>query len=70
MTLAGLLLYGLRPLNQRARAPGKAYMSSALLEDLRDRGLIFQIAGEDDLAGWLDGGSLNEVGSSPWSIMY
>ena len=31
-------------------------MSSALLEDLRNRGLIFQIAGEDDLPGWLDGG--------------
>ena len=31
-------------------------MSSALLEDLRARGLIFQIAGEDDLPGWLDGG--------------
>lgn len=31
-------------------------MSSALLDDLRDRGLIFQIAGEDDLPGWLDGG--------------
>ena len=32
-------------------------MSSALLEDLRARGLIFQIAGEDDLPGWLEGGS-------------
>lgn len=32
-------------------------MSSALLEELRARGLIFQIAGEDELAGWLDGGS-------------
>ncbi|MEH6587239.1 MAG: tyrosine--tRNA ligase [Halioglobus sp.] len=32
-------------------------MSSALLEDLRARGLIFQIAGEDDLPAWLDGGS-------------
>ena len=31
-------------------------MSTALLEDLRERGLIFQIAGEDDLPGWLDGG--------------
>lgn len=31
-------------------------MSSALLADLRARGLIFQIAGEDDLPGWLDGG--------------
>ena len=31
-------------------------MSSALLDDLRARGLIFQIAGEDDLPGWLDGG--------------
>ncbi len=30
-------------------------MSSALLEDLRARGLIFQIAGEDDLPAWLDG---------------
>jgi tyrosyl-tRNA synthetase len=32
-------------------------MSSALLEELRARGLIFQIAGEDDLPGWLGGGS-------------
>ena len=32
-------------------------MSSALLVDLRARGLIFQIAGEDALADWLDGGS-------------
>lgn len=32
-------------------------VSSALLEDLRARGLIFQIAGEDDLPEWLDGGS-------------
>ena len=31
-------------------------MSSALLDDLRARGLIFQIAGEDELPGWLDGG--------------
>ncbi|MBT4518762.1 MAG: tyrosine--tRNA ligase [Halieaceae bacterium] len=31
-------------------------MSSALLADLRARGLIFQIAGEDDLGPWLDGG--------------
>ena len=31
-------------------------MSSALLDDLRERGLIFQIAGEDDLPAWLDGG--------------
>tara|TARA_R110000823_G_scaffold195624_7_gene326976 strand:+ start:18030 stop:19325 length:1296 start_codon:yes stop_codon:yes gene_type:complete len=29
-------------------------MSGALLDDLRARGLIFQIAGEDELAGWLD----------------
>ena len=32
-------------------------MSSALLDELRARGLIFQIAGEDDLPKWLDGGS-------------
>ena len=32
-------------------------MSSTLLDDLRARGLIFQIAGESDLPGWLDGGS-------------
>lgn len=32
-------------------------MSSALLEDLRARGLIFQIAGEDELPAWLDGGT-------------
>jgi tyrosyl-tRNA synthetase len=32
-------------------------MSTALLDDLRARGLIFQIAGEADLPGWLDGGS-------------
>lgn len=31
-------------------------MSSALLDDLRDRGLIFQIAGEEELPAWLDGG--------------
>jgi tyrosyl-tRNA synthetase len=31
-------------------------MSSALLNDLRARGLVFQVAGEDDLPGWLDGG--------------
>lgn len=31
-------------------------MSSALLDDLRARGLIFQIAGEDDLPRWLEGG--------------
>jgi len=31
-------------------------MSSALLEDLRARGLVFQIAGEDSFAEWLDGG--------------
>ena len=30
-------------------------MSSALLDDLRARDLIFQIAGEADLPGWLDG---------------
>lgn len=32
-------------------------MSSALLDELRARGLIFQIAGEDELPAWLDGGS-------------
>lgn len=32
-------------------------MSSALLADLRARGLVFQVAGEDELPGWLDGGS-------------
>ncbi len=31
-------------------------MSSALLDDLRARGLIFQIAGEADFLTWLDGG--------------
>jgi tyrosyl-tRNA synthetase len=31
-------------------------MSSALLDGLRARGLIFQIAGEDDLPRWLEGG--------------
>ncbi|MBP6723329.1 MAG: tyrosine--tRNA ligase [Halioglobus sp.] len=31
-------------------------MSSALLDDLRARGLIFQIAGEADLPAWLNGG--------------
>lgn len=31
-------------------------MSSALLEDLKARGLVFQIAGEEHLADWLDGG--------------
>ncbi|MGD2007603.1 MAG: tyrosine--tRNA ligase [Cellvibrionales bacterium] len=29
-------------------------MSTALLDDLRERGLIFQIAGEDSFAAWLD----------------
>lgn len=32
-------------------------MSSALIADLQARGLVFQIAGEDQLAAWLDGGS-------------
>lgn len=32
-------------------------MSSALLADLKARGLIFQIAGEDELPAWLDGES-------------
>jgi tyrosyl-tRNA synthetase len=32
-------------------------MTSALLDDLKARGLIFQIAGEDDLPDWLEGGS-------------
>jgi len=32
-------------------------MSTELLADLRARGLIAQIAGEDALPGWLDGGS-------------
>lgn len=31
-------------------------MSSALLKELEARGLIFQIAGEDQLPAWLDGG--------------
>jgi tyrosyl-tRNA synthetase len=31
-------------------------MSKALLDDLRSRGLIFQVAGEDDLPQWLEGG--------------
>ncbi len=32
-------------------------MSSALLDDLRARGLIFQIAGEEGLDDWLNGGA-------------
>jgi tyrosyl-tRNA synthetase len=32
-------------------------MSSALIADLRARGLIFQMAGEDALIEWLEGGS-------------
>ena len=32
-------------------------MTSALLDDLKARGLIFQIAGEGDLPDWLEGGS-------------
>ncbi len=32
-------------------------MSRSLLEDLQGRGLIFQVAGEEKLAEWLDGGS-------------
>lgn len=31
-------------------------MSSALLDELRQRELVFQIAGEEHIAGWLDGG--------------
>lgn len=31
-------------------------MSSALLDELQARGLIFQVAGEDELPAWLDGG--------------
>ena len=31
-------------------------MSNALLQDLRDRGLVFQIAGEEALEAWLDEG--------------
>ena len=36
---------------------GNKLMSSVLLEDLRARGLVFQVAGEDDLPAWLDGGA-------------
>ena len=32
-------------------------MSNALLADLRARGLVFQVAGEDQFSEWLDGGS-------------
>ena len=32
-------------------------MRTALLDDLRARGLVFQIAGEEELPAWLDGGS-------------
>jgi tyrosyl-tRNA synthetase len=32
-------------------------MSKALLDDLHARGLIFQVAGEDELPDWLEGGS-------------
>jgi tyrosyl-tRNA synthetase len=32
-------------------------MSSALLQDLRARGLVFQIAGEEAFEAWLEGGS-------------
>ena len=31
-------------------------MSNALLQDLRDRGLVFQIAGEEAFEAWLEGG--------------
>jgi tyrosyl-tRNA synthetase len=31
-------------------------MSSALLDELRQRELVFQVAGEEQLAAWLDGG--------------
>ena len=32
-------------------------MTTALLDDLQARGLVFQIAGEEQLPSWLDGGS-------------
>lgn len=35
---------------------GSNPMSSALIDDLRARGLVFQIAGEGQLEQWLDGG--------------
>ncbi len=39
------------------QGPRDGIMSSELLADLQARGLIFQIAGEDQLPQWLDGGS-------------
>lgn len=50
------MLYGWPPKIQQNQAYKSFLMSSALLDDLRARGLIFQIAGENDLPGWLDGG--------------
>ena len=49
-------MYRGRPLIWTRKSTGNRAMSSALLDDLRARGLIFQIAGEDELPGWLDGG--------------
>lgn len=51
----GVLYLG-APLFFRLFETGITTMTSALLDDLRARGLIFQIAGEDDLPAWLDGG--------------
>ena len=48
-----MLLYGCARKDPQKQAYKSFSMSSALLEDLRARGLIFQIAGEDELPGWL-----------------
>jgi len=50
-------LYRERPPSNTLFKGSRKPMSSALLDDLRARGLVFQVAGEDELPGWLDGGT-------------
>lgn len=55
MNGAGVVWFG-PPKTRDSNVYESISMSSALLEDLRARGLVFQIAGEKDIADWLDGG--------------
>ncbi len=50
-------MYRERPPSNTLFKGSRKPMSSALLDDLRARGLVFQVAGEDELPGWLDGGT-------------